>query len=204
MSLPAISVVVPVHRHWELVPGLLAALAAQSFAGFETILVNDDDAPPPALPGTHRVLHAPGPGAYAARNAGAAAARAPLLAFTDADCRPDPGWLAALAAAAAAAPGTLLAGPVRMLAPATPTACARYELVRGIPQARYVAPRLRRHRQPGGAGGHLPRPRRLREPPLRRRRRVLPPRRPRRPPPAAWCPGPRSPIPAAPAGRSWR
>jgi glycosyltransferase involved in cell wall biosynthesis len=33
------------------------------------------------------------PGAYAARNAGIALARAPLIAFTDADCIPDRDWL---------------------------------------------------------------------------------------------------------------
>src|SRR5205823_3162308 len=37
-------------------------------------------------------------GPAAARNAGVAATSAPLLAFTDADCEPAPGWLAALAA----------------------------------------------------------------------------------------------------------
>jgi GT2 family glycosyltransferase len=133
----AVSVIVPVHRHWDLVPELVTALAAQTLQGFETILVNDDEAPAPALPPglPCRVLHAPGPGSYAARNAGAAVARGQLFAFTDADCRPDPGWLAAFMAAP---PGALLAGPVRMTAPAR-TACARYELVRGIPQARYVA-----------------------------------------------------------------
>ena len=136
----AISVVVPVHRHWELVPGLLAALAAQSRRRFEMILVNDDAAPAPCPARHSRVLDAPGPGSYAARNAGAAAARGRLLAFTDADCRPEPGWLAALAAAAAAA-RRARCSPARSgcWRPATPTACARYELVRGIPQARYVA-----------------------------------------------------------------
>jgi glycosyltransferase involved in cell wall biosynthesis len=139
--IPAISVVVPVHRHWELLPGLLAALAAQTRPDFELIVVDNDPepGPAPALPPGARLLREPAPGSYAARNAGAAAARGALLAFTDADCRPDPGWLAALAAAAAAEPGALLAGPVRMIPPAQPTACARYELVRGIPQARYVA-----------------------------------------------------------------
>ncbi|HEV2818958.1 MAG TPA: glycosyltransferase, partial [Solirubrobacteraceae bacterium] len=47
-----------------------------------------------------RVLCLPrGPGPGAARDAGARAARAPALAFTDADCAPTPGWLAAGTAA---------------------------------------------------------------------------------------------------------
>jgi hypothetical protein len=42
-------------------------------------------------------------------------ARAEILAFLDADCVPDPGWLASLLAGFAAAPGqAVLAGPVRV------------------------------------------------------------------------------------------
>lgn len=47
-----------------------------------------------------------GPGA--ARNDGARAAQGELLAFTDDDCLPDPGWLRALCAASA--PGTMVGG----------------------------------------------------------------------------------------------
>lgn len=49
-----------------------------------------------------------GPGQ--ARNAGVAAAKAPLIAFTDADCYPTPGWLAAIVAGFEDA--DLVAGPV--------------------------------------------------------------------------------------------
>jgi GT2 family glycosyltransferase len=52
-----------------------------------------------------------GPGG--GRNSGWRAARAPLIAFTDDDCRPDPEWLAAGLAAAAAHPGAVLQGPTR-------------------------------------------------------------------------------------------
>lgn len=152
---PAISVVVPVYRHWDDVCGLLAALAAQTLPPdrFEVVVVDNDPGGDPGSdpgsggapadrrdwPANARLLACATPGSYAARNAGAAAARGGLLAFTDADCRPDPGWLAALAAAAAATPGTLLAGPVRMTSGAPSSACEAYERLRGIPQARYVA-----------------------------------------------------------------
>jgi GT2 family glycosyltransferase len=140
---PAISVVVPVHGQWDLVPGLLAALAAQTFPAdrFEVVIADNggEGERPSLLSGNVRLVPAPGPGSYAARNAGAGAARGGLLVFTDADCLPDADWLAALAMAAAAAPGALLAGPVRMIAPADPNVFALYDLVRGIPQARYVA-----------------------------------------------------------------
>jgi glycosyltransferase involved in cell wall biosynthesis len=139
-----VSVIVPVFRHWDLVPALLGALAAQAPAAgpFEILLIdNDADAPPPALalPANARILACAAPGSYAARNAGAAAAGGAWLVFTDADCRPDPGWLAAFRPAMAATPSALLAGPVRMTAPARPSAAAIHDLVRGIPQAAYVA-----------------------------------------------------------------
>lgn len=138
---PAVSVIVPVYRHWDLVPGLLAALAAQDFRDFEILLVDNapgEGRPELDLPGNARILDCATPGSYAARNAGVAAARGRILAFTDADCLPDPGWLAALAAAETG-PERLLAGPVRMttLGP-SPSRWEAYDLIRGIPQARYV------------------------------------------------------------------
>ena len=152
ICVPKISVIVPVYRQWALVPALRAALGAQSLAParFELVLadnepgaagpVPEDIAPLPGGPGPDtRRIAAARPGAYAARNAGAAAASGGLLVFTDADCRPEPDWLAALAAAAAETPRALLAGPVRMTAPARPGPCAIYDLVRGIPQGSYVS-----------------------------------------------------------------
>jgi glycosyltransferase involved in cell wall biosynthesis len=138
---PVFSVIIPVYRHWHLVPDLLAALAAQSVgpAAVEILVVEScpDPTPDIALPANARRVACPAPGSYAARNAGAAAAQAATLAFTDADCRPDPGWLEAFADAAAGHL-TLLAGPVRMVSGENPTRCEIYELIRGIPQARYV------------------------------------------------------------------
>lgn len=142
---PRLSVIVPVWRHWPEAARLLDRLVAQDLdpARFEVLLVNNDpDIPPPPLaaPGLDlRVIDAAAPGSYAARNAGAAAATGDWLVFTDADCLPEPGWLAAYAAAIAADAGGLLAGPVRMVAPPDPDRWTIYDLVRGIPQARYVA-----------------------------------------------------------------
>ncbi|TPE48394.1 glycosyltransferase family 2 protein [Amaricoccus solimangrovi] len=140
---PAFSVVVPVYRQWEHLPRLLAALAAQADApGFELILVDNEPeaaAPrPEAPPGLAlRILACARPGSYAARNLGAAAARGRWLVFTDADCRPAPRWLAALAAGVD--PGSLLAGPVEVVGGEPPNPCEIYDMIRGIPQARYVA-----------------------------------------------------------------
>jgi GT2 family glycosyltransferase len=54
----------------------------------------------------------PNAGPAAARNAGVARAQGELLAFTDDDCRPEPGWLPALAAAYRHDAEQLLGGPV--------------------------------------------------------------------------------------------
>jgi len=52
--------------------------------------------------------HGPAP----ARNRGVAIARAPVIAFTDSDCRPEPGWLEAGIAPFAEPPIALVTGPV--------------------------------------------------------------------------------------------
>lgn len=66
-----------------------------------------------------RVLRRPrGAGPGSARNAGAGAARARVLAFTDADCAPTPGWLAA--ACNALTQGDIVLGPIEPLRPPGP------------------------------------------------------------------------------------
>ncbi|MFQ8431913.1 glycosyltransferase family 2 protein [Amaricoccus sp. W119] len=149
---PALSVIVPVYRQWEMLPLLLADLAAQEdVPPFEVIIVDnepDTPGPRPGVPDTTtrpatrfalRHIDCATPGSYAARNAGAAVARGGVFVFTDADCRPASSWLAALTGAAAAEPEALLAGPVEVVGGETPNACEIYDMIRGIPQARYVA-----------------------------------------------------------------
>ncbi len=103
---PAVSVVVATYGRPVLLPRLVAALEAQVIAApFEVVLV--DDASPDRTPAVladlaehttldlHVVRRDINGGPAAARNDGIAAARAPLVAFTDDDCVPTPGWLAA-------------------------------------------------------------------------------------------------------------
>jgi hypothetical protein len=104
---PRVSVVVPVRDRRALLRELLDALAAQTFADFEVVVVDDgstdgtpDEARADADAGRPvRLVVNEGRGAYAGRRTGVAASSAPYLAFTDSDCVPTPEWLAAGVAA---------------------------------------------------------------------------------------------------------
>ena len=107
-SLPAVSVVVATHNRRALLARLLAALEAQTWEELEIVIVDDGSADGTweelervAASGTRpvRVLRQDRPGGpAAARNRGWRAARGSIIAFTDDDCVPTPGWLEALVA----------------------------------------------------------------------------------------------------------
>ena len=82
----------------EHLPRLLAALAAQRIPPKEVIVVDDGSTDATGRIANDaevvtRVVRCEGVGPGAARNAGAAVATGDVLAFTDADCAPEPGWL---------------------------------------------------------------------------------------------------------------
>ena len=145
---PEISVIVPHLNQPEALGACLAALSAQTLepGRFEVIVVDNGSAALPvaalaAFPGV-RLAAEPRPGPGPARNRGAGLARGGLLAFTDADCRPDPGWLAALVAGFAADPdAAVLGGRVEVVAaePAAPTPAEGFDIVYGLRQDRQVA-----------------------------------------------------------------
>lgn len=122
MSSPRISVVISTRDRPQRLRRLVAALRAQTLApeAFEVVIVDNGRVPAVALDGPGpalRLLRPPVPGGPASgRNLGWRGARAPLIAFTDDDCEPEPGWLAALLTAAAAHPGAIVQGPTRPLA----------------------------------------------------------------------------------------
>lgn len=99
---PRVSVVVPVRNRRDLLRALLDALAAQTFADHEVVVVDDgstDGAPDEARADASagrpiKLVSAGGAGAVAARRLGVSVARGEILAFTDSDCRPEPEWLA--------------------------------------------------------------------------------------------------------------
>jgi glycosyltransferase involved in cell wall biosynthesis len=98
---PAVSVIVPARDAAETIGRMLAALASQDLVDpYEVIVVDDASsdgtvAVAGGFADSVRVLRSEARGPGPARNTGAAASRGPVLAFTDADCVPDPGWLRA-------------------------------------------------------------------------------------------------------------
>jgi glycosyltransferase involved in cell wall biosynthesis len=96
-----VSVIIPARDAGSSLGACLDAVAAQAGAPpFEVIVADDASVDETAgrarsHAAVTRVVMGPGRGSYAARNAALAVAAGDLLAFTDADCVPDPGWLAA-------------------------------------------------------------------------------------------------------------
>lgn len=95
-----VSVVVPARDAERTLGATLDALAAQLLdEPFEVIVVDDGSTDGTLAVATAagvgpRVVRSDGSGAAWARNAGVAEATGEILAFTDADCEPDPAWLA--------------------------------------------------------------------------------------------------------------
>lgn len=124
MNTPRIAVVVASHDRAYRLSLLLEALRRQTLPrdDFEVVIVDDgsQDATPRLLADAERagdldlrvLRREPAGGPAKARNLGWRAARAPLIAFTDDDCRPTTGWLEAYLAAAAETPGDVLQGKV--------------------------------------------------------------------------------------------
>ena len=91
------AVVIPARNAAPTLPATLAALSRQDFGDdFEVVVVDDGSTDATArIARDHgaRVVETEGAGPAEARNAGARATDAALLAFTDADCVPEPSWL---------------------------------------------------------------------------------------------------------------
>lgn len=141
-----VSVVIPARNAAATLGRCLDALAEQIGAPeFEVIVV--DDASTDMTPDIARrhplqpnVVTGTGQGSYSARNLGAAASRGRVLAFTDADCEPDPGWLAA-GLAALEAGADLAGGHIVLTADAAVAAGgpAAYDLASYLQQEQFVA-----------------------------------------------------------------
>lgn len=94
--------IIPVRNRRDLLVQTLDALDQQRCTDFEVVVVDDgsddgsaDAARRPVAGRPVRVMRSTGRGAVAARQTAIDATTTPVLAFTDSDCRPDPGWLQA-------------------------------------------------------------------------------------------------------------
>lgn len=131
---PEVSVVIPTWNRPELLERCLHALRRQSMGRDDYEIIVCDDGPSPAtraLVDSMNILTSGRPeiryvpvrgtqGPAGARNAGWLRARAPVIAFTDDDTVPEPGWLeAGLAAMASGADAA--AGRIVMPLPPRPT-----------------------------------------------------------------------------------
>lgn len=88
-----------------------------------------------------RLLHEPTPGPGPARNLGASVARGDVLAFIDADCHADPGWLAAIETAFTEPDTQIIGGDVRVgyADPARPTFIEPYEAIYSYRNHEHIA-----------------------------------------------------------------
>jgi GT2 family glycosyltransferase len=134
-------VVVPARDASRALPRLLASLEGQTLAreSFEVVVVDNastDDTAGVAARAGARVVREGQPSRSRARNAGVAAAGADRIAFVDAECEADPGWLSALVGCLDGSP--LVAGPVRLGLPERPGLLERFDALWRFHQREHV------------------------------------------------------------------
>jgi glycosyltransferase involved in cell wall biosynthesis len=142
-ALPLVSVIVPVRNGREDLLGLLAALERQTLgqSRFE-VVIGDDGSTDGGTEGLEtadgriRVLPGPPVSSYVARNRAVAASRGAILAFTDADCRPRPGWLEA--GLAQLEHTDVVAGLIQFQVPEHPTVWSLVDMDTFLDQERQV------------------------------------------------------------------
>jgi glycosyltransferase involved in cell wall biosynthesis len=138
-----VSIVVPVRDGAAVLDHCLDALAGQEDAPPSEVIVVDNGSRDATAelanqhPIVDRVVVELRPGSYAARNAGIAEAKGAVLAFTDADCRPEGRWLAE--GIAALDKGDLVGGDVIPCGSPSPTIWERYDRAQYLRQGDSVA-----------------------------------------------------------------
>ncbi|GAO77573.1 MULTISPECIES: glycosyltransferase family 2 protein [unclassified Sphingopyxis] len=116
-----VAVVIPVWNGEAVLGRCLDALARQTLSrsAYQIIVVDNGSSDATrniarSYPGVD-LLEEKQPGSYVARNLGIGRVRAPITAFTDADCEPAPDWLEQILRAAEANPGFgVLAGKIEL------------------------------------------------------------------------------------------
>lgn len=146
VRVPGVCVVVPVFNDATGLSQLLDALRGQTYPDFEVIVVDNGSEPPlspPDAPAPRtRFVRCDKPGSYAARNAGARLAEGEYLAFTDADCVPEPDWLdTGVRALQTSGRGAVIGGDVRFQEPSRRTVAALYQMSVGFQQRENIESR---------------------------------------------------------------
>ena len=144
---PSVGVVIPVYNDWQRLQRCLEALAAQNYPR-ERLHVrvvdngSNDWPSQPSFPLPLEVIVHPHPGSYGARNRAALDWAVDVLAFTDADCQPDPDWIKAGVKALQCSDRQrrLVAGRIVLesQAPGHPLAGEQLDQILGFDQARTV------------------------------------------------------------------
>jgi glycosyltransferase involved in cell wall biosynthesis len=139
-----VSVIVPARDDHAALTNLLELLEAQTLARdlFEVVIGDDGSIDEriralASADGHVRVLPGRPRNSYVARNRAAGAARAPVLAFCDDDCMPEPSWLEAGLRALQLA--DVAGGPIRFRMPQKPTIWTLLDIDSFLDQERAIA-----------------------------------------------------------------
>ena len=143
MQTPDVSIIVPTRDRPDALAGCLDAIEKQEGCGaFEIIVVDDGSKEQSRVAAiVARAPHASlirldGRGPAVARNAGAEAARAPILLFTDDDCQPRPTWAACLAETLRKGDLDAVGGGIVDIRPASPYVLAMRAMGNAFAEAR--------------------------------------------------------------------
>jgi glycosyltransferase involved in cell wall biosynthesis len=148
-SLPLVSVIIPVYNDNEPLKICLAALVKQTYPQdrYEIIVVDNGSQEDVKAAirefDTVKLTYESQPGAYVARNRGIEIAQGEIVAFTDADCIPEPTWIEHGVRVLKSEPNVgLVAGHIEMFVknPGRPNAIELYETIAlSFPQDQFVA-----------------------------------------------------------------
>jgi len=143
---PLVTVVIPVKDDNQRLGLCLQDLSRQDYEGaFDVIIADNGSATSPQSIVNDfafaRLIQAPQNGSYFARNAAIRHTDAPVLAFTDSDCRPQRDWLRTGIESLAGLPDrAAVGGAIELFAQdgRRPTPAEIWELQHGLPQKMYV------------------------------------------------------------------
>ncbi|MDH3428671.1 MAG: glycosyltransferase [Gammaproteobacteria bacterium] len=143
-----VSVIVPVFNDQAGIDRCVDALTKQSYPldRYEIIVVDNNSEPPIHIQSDVisriQLATCSTVGSYAARNVGIDKSHGEVLAFTDADCVPEPDWIKeGVAALLAGGSECLVGGAVLFHAPESRRATELYQYVSGFPQRANVTER---------------------------------------------------------------